>query len=329
MFDLRFHRPASGEYIDIVSFGETKIPFLVTISSVIVYSSSEELLDLNVYDVLRYMQCGLCGTTESIPFRCRYCKETFCSLHRLPPNHNCFFLRDYLEQPARNREFLERIEKKAASPQGRIRAFLYDIIRLRFSKLEILHLVIATALVAAVGLSLYRFQFRWDFLAIFISAFVIHELGHKFLAQFYRAWAEFRVLFYGAVITAISALPFFPFKFIAPGAVMISGNLTSGRYGRVSLIGPLTNLAMGTGFLFVYLLVSIIDSPSAILLVGVRFNGFIAFFNMIPFMGLDGQKIFDWNKIVWVMTMAGAIGLFIVGDLLSGGATTSFLRRLF
>jgi Zn-dependent protease len=206
---------------------------------------------------------------------------------------------------------------------------LYNTIYLRFSKVELLHLVIATVLVAAVGMSLYRFQLRWDFLTIFISAFVVHELGHKFLAQFYRAWAEFRVLFYGAVVTAISALPFFPFKFIAPGAVMISGNLSVSRTGRVSLIGPLTNLAMGIGFLFVYLILAVGDSASPILLVGARFNGFIAFFNMIPFMGLDGQKIFGWNKIVWVLTMAGAIGLYIAGDLLAGGATTGFLRRFF
>lgn len=275
------------------------------------------------------MHCDLCGTIESMPFKCRYCKETFCSVHRLPPNHNCFFLQDYLEQPENDRKFLERIEGRAGSPQVRFRSSLYNMIYLRFSKVEILHLVIATALVAAVGMSLYRFQFRWDFLAIFISAFIIHELGHKFLAQFYRAWAEFRVLFYGAVITAISALPFFPFKFIAPGAVMISGNLSVARSGRVSLIGPLTNLAMGLGFLCVYLVLAAVDSASPILLVGVRFNGFIAFFNMIPFMGLDGQKIFGWNKIVWVLTMAGAIGLFIGGDLLSGGATTGFLRRFF
>src|SRR5215212_7877642 len=275
------------------------------------------------------MHCDLCGIEESMPFRCRYCKETFCSIHRLPPNHNCFFLQDYLEQPGKDREFLERIEGKAASPQVRIRSSLYETIYLRFSKVEILHLVIARALVAAVGMSLYRFQFRWDLLAIFISTFVIHELGHKFLAQFYRAWAAFRVLCYGAVVTAISALPFFPFKFIAPGAVMISGNLSVSRTGRVSLIGPLTNLAMGIGFLFVYLILAVGDSASPILLVGARFNGFIAFFNMIPFMGLDGQKIFGWNKIVWVLTMAGAIGLYIAGDVLSGGATTGFLRRFF
>jgi Zn-dependent protease len=273
------------------------------------------------------MHCDFCGIKESMPFRCRYCKETFCSIHRLPPNHNCFFLQDYLERPEKDREFLERIEGRAGSPQVRSRSSLYDVIHLRFSKTEILHLAIATALVAAVGMSLYRFQFRWDFLAIFISAFLIHELGHKFLAQFYRAWAEFRVLFYGAVVTAISALPLFPFKFIAPGAVMISGNLSIARNGRVSLIGPLTNLAMGTGFLCIYFILAAIDSASPILLVGVRFNGFIGFFNMIPFMGLDGQKIFGWNKIIWLLTMAGAIGLFIGGDLLSGGATTGFLRR--
>ncbi|MFL6371923.1 MAG: AN1-type zinc finger domain-containing protein [Nitrososphaera sp.] len=275
------------------------------------------------------MHCDLCGITESMSYTCRYCKETFCSNHRLPPNHNCYFLQDYLERPAKDREFLERIGRRASSPQMRIKNGLYDILYLRFSKVEIVHLLIATTLVAAVGMSLYRFQLRWDFLAIFISAFVIHELGHKFLAQFYRAWAEFRVLFYGAVITAISALPFFPFKFIAPGAVMISGNLSLSRIGRVSLIGPLTNLAMGTSFLIAYLLLATVDSANPILLVGARFNGFIGFFNLIPFMGLDGQKIFGWNKGVWLMTMAAALGLFIVGDLLSGGATTAFLRRFF
>lgn len=275
------------------------------------------------------MQCGFCGTRESMPFKCRYCKETYCTIHRLPPSHNCFFLKDYLEQPAKDREYLERIDRRSNSIQGRIGSSLHNAVYLRFSKAEVLHLLIATSLVAAVGMSLYRFQFRWDFLAIFISAFIVHELGHKFLAQYYRAWAEFRVLFYGAVVTAISALPFFPFKFIAPGAVMISGNLSSARSGRVSLIGPLTNIAMGTGFLCAYFLISAIDIASPIPLLGVRFNGFIAFFNMIPFMGLDGQKIFDWNKIIWLLTMAGSIGLFIVGDLLSGGATTGFLRRFF
>lgn len=275
------------------------------------------------------MRCELCGNDETIPFKCRYCEGNFCSIHRLPPNHNCIFLKEYLKQPARDREFLEHIHERAGLPQERIKSTLYEMIYLRFSKTEVLHLLLATVLVTAVGMSFYGFQFRWDYITIFISAFIIHELGHKFLAQFYRAWAEFRVLFFGAVITAISALPFFPFKFIAPGVVWVSGNLTQSRSGKVSWIGPLTNLAMGTGFLISYLILATIDSASSILLVGVRFNGFIAFFNMIPFMGLDGQKIFGWNKLVWVLTFAAAIGLFIGGDLLAGGFTTGLFRRFF
>jgi len=276
------------------------------------------------------MRCDLCGTDEAIPFKCRYCNGTFCSVHRLPPNHDCLFMKDYLQQPARDREFLEHIHGRAGLPQERIKSALYDTFYLRFSKTEVLHLVIATALVTAVGMSFNRFQFRWDFLVIFISAFIIHELGHKFLAQFYKAWAEFRVLLYGAVITAFSALPFFPFKFIAPGVVWVSGNLSQSRSGKVSWIGPLTNLAMGTGFLLSYLiLVKAVGSANEILLAGVRFNGIIAFFNLIPFMGLDGQKIFGWNKLVWLLTFAAAIGLYIGGDLLTGGGTIAFLRRFF
>ncbi|HXV45428.1 MAG TPA: AN1-type zinc finger domain-containing protein [Nitrososphaera sp.] len=275
------------------------------------------------------MRCELCGIDEMIPFKCRYCEGSFCSIHRLPPNHNCAFLKDFLKQPERDREFLEHIRARAGQPHERIRSALYDMVYLRFSKTEVLHLVIATALVTAVGMSFYGYTFRWDFITIFISAFILHELGHKFLAQFYRAWAEFRVLLYGAVITAFSALPILPFKFIAPGVVCVSGNLSRGRSGRVSWIGPLTNLAMGTGFLVSYLVLASVDSASSILLVGVGFNGWIAFFNLIPFMGLDGQKIFGWNKIVWVLTMAAAIGLFIGGDLLGGGRTIGFLGRFF
>ena len=130
------------------------------------------------------MRCNLCGSEEAIPFQCRYCEGAFCSIHRLPPNHNCIFLREYLERLQENCEYLERIHGRGASPQMRMRSALYDMIYLRFSRTEFSHLAIATALVTAVGMSFYRFQFRWDFIAIFISAFIIHELGHKFLAQF-------------------------------------------------------------------------------------------------------------------------------------------------
>ena len=266
------------------------------------------------------MKCELCDAEEPIPFRCRYCSGLFCSNHRLPPNHKCALLHEFIDRPIKDREFIQRVQGQAGSPTERIYASLKNTLILRFSKLEIVHLAIGTALVTAVGMSLNNYNFSWSFLAIFISAFIVHEFGHKFLAQMYNAWAEFRVIFFGAAMTAISI--FLPLKFIAPGAVFIGGPLSEGRHGRVALIGPLTNLAMGAGFIVTYYLApGLSEGLSSTMRIGAFFNGWIAFFNLIPFMGLDGSKILSWNKVVWILTMAAAIGLFI-----SGGALEAFGR---
>jgi Zn-dependent protease len=274
------------------------------------------------------VKCHLCDNEEAIPFRCRYCGRDFCSFHRLPPNHDCPLIDQYVGSPARKREFIERAQGKAGSPQERLKATVRNGLILRFSKLEMVHLVIGTALVTGVGLSLNDYRIRWDYLIVFISAFVVHEFGHKFLAQLYHAWAEFRLVLFSAAITAFSALPIMPIKFIAPGAVFI-GPLSNSRHGKVAWIGPLTNLAMGGGFILAYLASALYFDPMPIFLVGARFNAWIAIFNLIPFMGLDGAKIIGWNKIVYGLTMAGAVGLFVLVDIIGGGGTLRFFGRLF
>jgi Zn-dependent protease len=102
-----------------------------------------------------------------------------------------------------------------------------------------------------------------------------------------------------------------PFKFIAPGAVMI-GLSDRSKFGRVALIGPLTNLAMGFSFLLLSLF---LHTYSPYFAAGASFNGWIALFNLMPIGVLDGQKILDWNKVVWGITMAAASGLFIISYL--------------
>ncbi len=263
--------------------------------------------------------CDLCEREEAIPFRCRYCGRNYCSLHRLPPNHDCPLLHEFEARPLREREFIEQVQGRSGSKQERLASALREGLLLRFSKLEVVHLLIATALVIAVGMSMVGYRVRWDFLAIFISAFMVHELGHKFLAQMYHAFAEFRLILFSAAITAFSALPILPFKFIAPGAVYI-GPLSAGRNGRVAWIGPLTNIAMGGGFLLAIIIASAFGSGSIlpILRVGAFFNAWIAIFNLIPFFGLDGSKIFSWNKIVWGLTLAAAIGLYALSQMMSG-----------
>jgi Zn-dependent protease len=193
---------------------------------------------------------------------------------------------------------------------GSVGNSLLRALKIKSSKIEILHLAVATVLVAAVGLSLSGYRYiSWQFLAMFISAFLVHELAHKFLAQYYGSWSEFRAQLYGLIITAISALPIIPFKFIAPGAVMV-GLTDRNKFGRVALIGPLTNLVMG----FSFLLFAYVYPHYSYLYTGASFNAWIALFNLLPFGVLDGQKIFDWNKIVWGFAMATTMGLFIVAN---------------
>ncbi|MBA3750948.1 MAG: hypothetical protein H0X03_08695 [Nitrosopumilus sp.] len=67
---------------------------------------------------------------------------------------------------------------------------------------------------------------------------------------------------------------------------------------------------------FSFLLLSLFYSAySPYFATGASFNGWIAMFNLIPLGILDGQKIFDWNKSVWGITMAAAMSLFIIGYL--------------
>jgi len=253
------------------------------------------------------IECYVCGKSESIPFRCNYCKEYFCNNHRNPINHSCPFVNMYKNKRQDMLHGNQNYRSRLSFLQ-----LISRIIRIKSSKTELLHLTIATLLVTAVGLSLNGYRhFSWQFLAIFISAFLVHELAHKFLAQYYGSWAEFRAQMSGLLITAISALPIMPFKFIAPGAVMVG--LSDGKkFGRVALIGPVTNLVMGFSFLLLSLFY---NSYSPYFTIGASFNGWIAMFNLIPLGVLDGQKIFDWNKLVWGITMTAAMGLFIIGYL--------------
>jgi Zn-dependent protease len=249
--------------------------------------------------------CLICGTAESIPFKCNYCKEYFCSGHRNPINHSCPFVNAYKKKRQDSIQSNHNLGPKLSFSK-----MWSSVVRLKTSKTELLHLTVATILVTAVGLSLNGYRhFSWQFLAIFISAFLVHELAHKFLAQYYGSWAEFRAQMSGLLITAISALPIMPFKFIAPGAVMV-GLSDSRKFGRVALIGPLTNLAMGFSFLSLSML---FDPNNPYFTIGASFNGWIAMFNLIPLGVLDGQKIFDWNKLVWGIAMATAMILFGIG----------------
>jgi len=248
------------------------------------------------------MKCQKCGQEAFIPFQCPYCRDYFCSEHRLPENHNC--PRMDLARARRSNEgvFVQgpnSYEYKVTFGQPRrVNGHVY------FSPKELKHLTIAGLLVIGIGLSIILFdayfvQIGWAALAFFAgiltASFLVHEIAHKVMAQKRGLWAEFRLTMWGTIITLLSVIsPFF--KIISPGAVMISGNARMDEIAKISIAGPLTNIV----FASVLLAIGFVSGPYALIFFYVAlWNGFIAVFNLIPIGILDGFKIFSWNKAVW------------------------------
>ena len=160
-------------------------------------------------------------------------------------------------------------------------------------------------------------------------AFIIHELAHKFLARHYGCWAEFRAdpqgLKVGVLIAAL-----FGIVFMAPGAVMVAGNITKSQNGKIALAGPISNLILfALGLIGGGLLLRLISTWYVELFVFAWLwgNAILAAFNMIPFGPLDGRKVKDWSEpIFWIfmlftlsLAFASLFGYFIpILELISG-----------
>jgi len=131
--------------------------------------------------------------------------------------------------------------------------------------------------------------------------FLAHELGHKFIAQHYGCFAEFKS--YNNMLLLALVMSFFGFIFAAPGAVMIKGDLDRIRNGRIAAAGPIMSLLVAVLFFILFL----ITPFKVIFIYGFIINSWLALFNLIPFSPFDGRSIYKWNKAVYIIMVAVAI----------------------
>ena len=142
--------------------------------------------------------------------------------------------------------------------------------------------------------------------------FVLHELGHRFVARRLGCYAEYRMWTTGLMLAVI--VSFFGFVFAAPGAVVIyprsdtwgRATLTKRMAGLISITGPVMNLSLA----LVFILLNTVY-PMLLFSLGARINTWLAVFNLIPFGPLDGARIFRWHKGVWVAIVVVGVGLFV------------------
>ena len=187
--------------------------------------------------------------------------------------------------------------------------------RIRFSKTETLHIIVGVAVLIfafymsfAHGNQLTLDESLYYFTAAtvaVVTGFLLHELAHKFLAQKYGAWAEFRVFPLGLMFALFFAL-LSGIVFAAPGAVYIQGRITKEQNGIISLAGPGLNLIFGLACIALLFVL-----PLEIIFIVGWINLFLAAFNLIPFGPLDGAKVFRWNPWIYVLVMGAAIASLV------------------
>lgn len=233
-------------------------------------------------------KCAVCGAEELLPFICKYCGQSFCPEHRLPENHGC-----------------GGITLARRPDEIRVRTWKVDYLsRTRgpfFTRDEIAHLLVATFVVVLAGVSLLGFVFAptlfYAALLIgFAASFLGHELAHKIVALRKGFGAEFRVYFAGLLVTVLTSVLPIPFKVIMPGSVVIRGIQSLRDMGQVAVAGPLFNMAVAGVSLAAGRLLG-----SGVFMAVASLNAFLMFFNMLPIMPLDGEKVFIWSKKVWTV----------------------------
>jgi Zn-dependent protease len=132
--------------------------------------------------------------------------------------------------------------------------------------------------------------------------FVFHELAHKFMAIKYGFYAEYRLWVEGLVLAMVTAA--LGFVFAAPGAVYIHGEyISKEENGKISIAGPLTNIALAAIFFVLIQFVSASTLLTLICSLGFMINSFLAFFNLLPVAMLDGAKVLKWNPVIWIVTI--------------------------
>jgi Zn-dependent protease len=195
-----------------------------------------------------------------------------------------------------------------------------------FSKIEIRDIAISVAVLTAAftiifcDWKLFSGDFTTNLLCwiataflLVILSFILHEMGHKFTAQKFGAWSEYRMYPLGLALCLIMSVV--GFLFAAPGAVYIRGYITDEMNGKISAAGPAVNIVIGTISFIMYLVVPN-GLSVAIFFLLAYINSFLAVFNLLPIPPLDGSKIYKWNLPLYIVMLAIAGALLLLTYLL-------------
>ena len=292
--------------------------------------------------------CYHCGTDVPESFHCTTCGQSYCSLHKEPIDHECNIVVESLTfRPQQaTPSFVSPNQVMAQStPQsnmsgGAIRGTddgTYTWYRqeqtvpenafdpdsgISFKEIflahksELTHFLIAVIIIYVIGFinfySSVGSAYLWTLFVLagfYVSAFLLHELGHRQVALHFKLQTKFRLLTYGLLMTLISLG-----RFALPGAVVVLGlDKISRKTGLCKAAGPFINLVYGIIlFIISFIIPKSLYPLNNIFCIGAYLNFMLGSFNMIPLGILDGQNIWKWKKKVYFGLVGSLVPLLII-----------------
>ncbi len=197
---------------------------------------------------------------------------------------------------------------------------------IKFTKEEIRNLLISIIVISILFTINMTQKSGWtnpDIINILIITIIIFSISliakiysQKYLARKYHYHIEYKIWGYGLIFALITML--LNIFVITPGYFkygLYDRIATDEEKAKIALIGPAINIIIAVIFLIALIILKSMMTTGIIklaMLIGFYINTYMAVFNLIPFMALDGIKLFEYDMKMWIAPMIISVILLII-----------------
>jgi hypothetical protein len=137
---------------------------------------------------------------------------------------------------------------------------------------------------------------------------IVDDLTHRYVAKRYKAVTEYQFWFLGSVIMFVTAL-LFGSVFALPARVVINDTEKLSKKQRAMIYGagPLMSFAIFVAFMA---LTPLGGAVVGLAILGASMHLLSAVYSFMPFDPMDGNKVYRWRRLVWLMSFAPLLVLY-------------------
>jgi hypothetical protein len=173
--------------------------------------------------------------------------------------------------------------------------------------------LLAFAYLVAKDIDLLRGDMIVTYVIVAGVATVLHDITHRYVAWKYKAVSEYK--FWGLGTIAMFATSWlFGLVYALPARTIINGadKLTKKQQAIVYLSGPSVSLILAIIFLLIMLAGGAFRTIG---LIGCSMNILSAAYSLMPFDPMDGNKVYKWRKLTWVLIFLPLLAFYLVLNL--------------